>query len=357
VTENSEATAAPSSEAWARTLGIPTAAIELYRSTDVIDLHIDSFIWQRTLGYDLTKRHRAPLWGALLGQVDFPRILEAEISGATWVITTNPVREAADRASQLAENLDELSRTFQRAAAHVQLVTNGREYDAARAAGKHAAFVGIQGGNALDLSLADVLRLCDGRILRITLVHLSSSRIGSTSSPMRLRDTGLSAFGARMVEALNERRVLVDLAHISAQGFWAACDAHARDMPFLVTHTGVSGVYRHWRNLDDAQIQAVARSGGVVGIMYHSPFLGDRPWAGRVLTVARHLQHVWRIGGEDTPALGSDWDGSIITPRDMPTCLELPRLVAALIELKIPERAIQKMLGQNFLRVVRQVRG
>jgi membrane dipeptidase len=156
---------------------------------------------------------------------------------------------------------------------------------------------------------------------------------------------------------LNERQVLVDLAHISAQGFWAACDAHARHVPFVVTHTGVSGVHRHWRNLDDAQIRAVARSGGVVGIMYHAPFLGDRPWNGRVDTVARHLEHVLRVAGEDTPALGSDWDGSIITPRDMPTCLELPRLVAALMARNIPERAIKKMLGQNFLRVVREVRG
>ena len=345
-----------SSEAWAAELGIATGAIELYRSTEVVDLHIDSFIWQRMLGYDLTKRHRAPLWGAFLGQVDFPRILAAEISGATWIITTNPVREAADRAATLARNLDELCRTFARVPERFQVVTNAREYQAARSAGKHAAFLGIQGGNALDLSLEDMARLCDGRILRVTLVHLSSSRIGSTSSPMRLRDTGLSAFGASMVELLNERRVLVDLAHISAQGFWAACEAHAKHIPFVVTHTGVSGVYPHWRNLDDDQIRAVARSGGVVGIMYHAPFLGDRPWAGRVDTVARHIEHVYNVAGEDTPALGSDWDGSIITPRDMPTCLELPRLVAALQKRAVPERAIQKILGQNFLRVVREVR-
>jgi len=174
---------------------------------------------------------------------------------------------------------------------------------------------------------------------------------------MRLSDAGLSAFGAQMVELLNERKVLVDLAHISERGFWTACEAHAKDVPFVVTHTGVSGVHRHWRNLDDAQIRAVARSGGVVGIMYHAPFLGDRPWNGRVDTIARHLEHVWHVAGEDTPALGSDWDGSIITPRDMPTCLELPRLVAALMARNIPERVIQKMLGQNFLRVVRAVRG
>ena len=348
-----------SSESWARELGIPTAAVELYRSTDVIDLHIDSFIWQRTFGYDLSRRHRAPplLGGAFLGQVDFPRILQAEISGATWVITTNPVREPADRVRVFETNLNELERTFQRNAEHFRLVTSAREYDAARAAGKHAAFVGIQGGNALDLNLSEMARLCDGRVLRITLVHLSSSRIGSTSSPLRLQDSGLSAFGAQVVELLNERRVLVDLAHISARGFWAACEAHAKDVPFVVTHTGVSGVFRHWRNLDDDQIRAVARSGGVVGIMYHAPFLGDRPWAGRVDTIARHLEHVLNVGGEDTPALGSDWDGSIITPRDMPTCLELPRLVAALSRRGVSDSAIAKILGKNFLRVVRQVRG
>lgn len=346
-----------SAEAWGAELGVSPSAIELYRSSEVVDLHIDSFIWQRTFGYDLTRRHRAPLFGAFFGQVDFPRILAAEISGATWVITTNPVRDAADRAETFERNLDELCRTFARASDHFQVVTNEAEYRAARSAGKHAAFLGIQGGNALDSNLDELARLCDGRVLRITLVHLSSSRIGSTSSPLRFYDTGLSAFGARMVELLNERRVLVDLAHISARGFWAACEAHARDVPFIVTHTGVSGVHRHWRNLDDAQIRAVARSGGVVGIMYHAPFLGDRPWAGRVDTVARHLEHVFNVAGEDTPALGSDWDGSIITPRDMPTCLELPRLVAALQKRALPERAIKKILGENFLRVVREVRG
>ena len=346
-----------SSADWARELGIPLAAIELYRASEVLDLHVDSFIWQRTLGYDLTQRHRPPLGGAFLGQVDFPRILEAELSGATWVITTNPLREPADRARAFEANLNDLCRTFERVPSQFQVVTNAREYEAARAAGKHAAFIGIQGGNALDLGLDEMARLCDGRVLRVTLVHLSSSRIGSTSSPMRLRDSGLSAFGAQMVELLNERKVLVDLAHISARGFWASCDAHAKDVPFVVTHTGVSGVHRHWRNLDDDQIRAVARSGGVVGIMYHAPFLGDRPWAGKVDTVARHIAHVVDVAGEDTPALGSDWDGAIIPPRDMPTCLELPRLVAALSARGLKDGAIQKILGRNFLRVVRQVRG
>ena len=89
------------SEDWALELGIPSHAVELYRDSDVIDLHIDSFIWQRTLGYDLSKRHRPPLWGAFLGQVDFPRIL-AHQSCRSYVKVPGPIcpsRYVFDRCS------------------------------------------------------------------------------------------------------------------------------------------------------------------------------------------------------------------------------------------------------------------
>jgi membrane dipeptidase len=254
-------------------------------------------------------------------------------------------------------NLGELALQFARAADEFELVTDAREYRAARAAGKHAAFVGVQGGNAADITLAEAERLFDRRVLRVTLVHLSSSRIGSTSSPLKLRDGGLGPLGTGLIEILNRGRVLVDLAHIGKTGFWQAVDAHAPDLPFIVSHTGVSGVHRHWRNLDDAQLRAVANSGGVVGIMNHAPFLGDRLWSGRAESIVRHLEHVAKVAGEATPALGSDWDGAIVTPRDMPTCLELPRLVQIMLERRWSEDRIRAALGLNFLRMLDAARG
>src|SRR5687768_6617404 len=95
-------------EAWAKSLGISRAAIDLYLASDVIDLHIDSFIWTRVFGYDLTKRHDDGLLRAsFYSQVDFPRILEAQITGATWIITTNPARVGLERQSTFVENLTE----------------------------------------------------------------------------------------------------------------------------------------------------------------------------------------------------------------------------------------------------------
>ena len=81
--------------AWARALGIPREAVELYLASEVIDQHVDTFIWHRVFGYDLTRRHGAGPFGArLLGQADFPRVREAAIGGAVWVVTTNPLRPA-----------------------------------------------------------------------------------------------------------------------------------------------------------------------------------------------------------------------------------------------------------------------
>src|SRR5690606_37545040 len=220
------------------------------------------------------------------------------------------------------------------------------DYRAARAADKHAAFIGIQGGNALDAS--DALdTFARGLVLRVTLVHLSTSSLGSTSAPGWKGDGRLTPHGIETVRALDARRVFVDLAHIDPRGFFDAVEVHDRSLPLMVSHTGVSSVTPHWRNLDDAQLRAIAETGGVVGVMYQSSFLGDRLLAGRAASIVDHLEHVIHTIGEDHAALGSDWDGMVVTPRDMPTCLELPRLVELMLARRWSPDRIRKVLGGN----------
>lgn len=346
-------------EAWARELGISREAVELYLASDVIDLHVDSFIWHRVGVYDLEKRHGHGLFGArFYSQVDFPRVLEAQLGGATWVITTNPARPAASRAETFVRNLAELRRVFSRVSEQFSLVRNVAEYRAARASGRHAAFIGVQGGNALDVEPEALDHLADGSVLRVTVVHLSSSSLGVTSSPLASRrDTGLTGRGREFVRGLNAKKIFVDLAHISKRGFWDAVEIHDKSQPLMVTHTGVSGVFEHWRNLDDAQLRAIADSGGTIGVMYQSSFLGDPLLGGRAESVVRHLAHIVKTVGADHASLGSDWDGAIWPPRDMPTCLELPRLVQLMLDAGMDSDTIQKILGRSFLRTVEALRG
>jgi membrane dipeptidase len=91
--------------------------------------------------------------------------------------------------------------------------------------------------------------------------------------------------------------------------------------------------------------------------MYHAPFLARGFGRKGLDCVCDHVLHVVATVGEDFVSLGSDWDGAIVTPRDMPTCLELPRLVDALLHRGLSPTAIQKLLGGNFLRVLGELRG
>ncbi len=98
---------------WAEALGISREAVDIYLAAQVIDLHIDTFIWTRVFGYDLRRRHGRGLFGArFYGQADLPRLREARVSGGIWSITTNPLRRASRRAPVFGKNLARLEQIF-----------------------------------------------------------------------------------------------------------------------------------------------------------------------------------------------------------------------------------------------------
>jgi membrane dipeptidase len=342
--------------AWARRLGVSRAAVDLYLASDVVDLHVDSFIWRRFGVYDPTRRHGGGLFDArFYSHTDVPRLREARVTGALWCITTNPFRTAAGRAAAFTANLARLRDLLASCPDDVTVCRTAADYAAARAADRHAAFIAVQGGNAFGGDRATLARAGDALLL-VTLVHLSTSPVGTSSFPINLRrGAGLTPLGVELVHQLNAQRVFVDLAHINRAGFFDAVAAHDRSQPLIVSHTGLSGVFPHWRNVDDEQLRAVAGTGGVVGVIYEYRFLGDGRSTSANLVVD-HLQHIVRIVGEDHAALGSDWDGLITTPRDMPTCLELPRLVQLMLDRGFGETCIRKILGGNFLRALGQLR-
>jgi membrane dipeptidase len=324
---------------------------------EVIDLHVDSFIWKRLIGYDLCQWHDAgPLSARWFGQSDLPRLRAAGVTGANWVITTNPWRRKRSRLRALVANYTSLCQELTRPEAQAQVVGGYAEYSAARANGKHAAFIAVQGGNAFS-DPESVKAFPFERLLRVTLLHLTDSDLGHTSSPLgRPSSAGLLPRGRQLVSELEQHGVLIDLAHASKTTFWDCVATHDHQRPLLVSHTGFSAVTPHWRNLDDDQAEAIADSGGLIGVLYHGPFLGDGPWGGTVRSAARHIAHGVRRFGAEHISLGSDWDGLIATPLDMPTCLELPRLVQALLDLELSETTIAGVLGANFLGLLSRIR-
>jgi len=345
-------------DGWAGRLGISREAVEIYAAADVIDLHIESFIWTRVWGYDLSRRHGRGLLGArLYSQVDFPRLLEAGMTGAVWSIATNPLRRQARRSSVCLKNIHRLRGIIEAQGGHLQLVTDASGYQRARQAGKVACWLALQGGNGLDSDPDDLQRIPDQCISRITLVHLSRSTLGGSSSPPQKNRVGLTAAGQDFVRTMNHQRILLDLAHISPRGFDQALEVHDPSQPAIVSHTGARAVHDSWRNLDDQQVRAIADTGGVIGVIFHCYFLDGSLLGSRADAVVDHLDHLIQTVGEDFVALGSDWDGMIVTPRDMQTVLELPVLVQRMLERGYKAGRIHKILGKNYLRVLRMIRG
>ncbi len=332
-------------------------AMRLLEESGSVDLHLESFIWTRALGYDLTVAHGAgPLRGIFMSQSDLPRLARSGLTASVQSIATMPARTGRGRVKTLVDNVRRLRRIID-STPGFSVVSDTGGYRRARSRGEHACFLAVQGGNAFEKD-TDLDLVEDGLVTRITLVHMSDSGLGRTSNPLGglFRPRGLTAKGAGLVSAMNARRIIVDLAHIHEQGFRDALDVHDRSLPPIVSHTGVRGVHDSWRNLADWQIRAIADRGGVVGVFVHAWALA--PWhrGAGVAKVVEHMEHVICVGGEQCAALGSDLDGLIVPPSDMRSIDRLWVLVERMMDRSWSEKRIRLVLGQNFSRVLADVR-
>lgn len=342
----------------ARELNISSEAVELARASPFLDLHVDSFIWTRIFGYDLNRPHtQSYSLGRFGGHLDFPRAVDAGLSGSLYVITTNPFRRARKRWEVFQKNLRRLNAAIDGSNGAVRVATTYSEYAAAVEDGAHAALPKIQGGNALHPDAGYAHGIEGDAVTCVTVVHLTHSYLGRSSTPLPgWSGPGLTKQGHELVRSLNERRVFVDLAHIHPTTFWDVLRTHDKSQPLIDTHTGCSGVLPHWRNLDDEQLRAIADTGGVIGIIFEPGFLRRPDQANNVERIVDHLAHVVDTVGEDFAAIGSDYDGMIRPPPGLRDGRAFPCLVQSMLDRGWSDLRIRKILGENFLRSFKELR-
>jgi membrane dipeptidase len=354
----SESTAIAPIDRMAARLGVSEEAVAICRRAEVIDLHLDTFIPMRIFGYRLAVRHGLGLLrGRFFGHLDLPRLTDGGLSGGMWSITTNPFRTASGRWRAFQRNLERIRGAIAETGGRLRLARSAAEYREARADGAHACLLAVQGGNCFDAAPGGLAAVVDRSITRVTIVHLLNSALGVSSVPVGKirRARGLTPKGRAFVEQCDAERVFVDLAHIHPDGFWDAVDVHDRSLPLIATHTGVSAVTPHWRNLTDDQLRAIADTGGTVGIIYSTSFVGS-PRAQGGQAVVEHMQHVVDAIGEDFVSIGSDYDGAIIPPADLRSGDSYPRLVQHMLDRRWSIERIEKVLGKNFLRAFEGLR-
>jgi membrane dipeptidase len=163
---------------------------------------------------------------------------------------------------------------------------------------------------------------------------------------------GLSDRGRALVAACAELGNLVDLSHLNEAGFWDV--AGMEPGPLVASHSGAHAVCEASRNLTDAQLDAIGATGGLVGIVYATPFLrpdfaddADTPLA----LIAEHARYVAERIGPEHVALGSDFDGATI-PAELGDVAGLPKLAAALGDAGFDAAEVEAICWRNWRRVL-----
>jgi len=319
----------------------------LHDEVAAIDLHADTPKLMDAFAYDLFRRHQPlPERARYLGHVDVPRMREGGLAAQFFGLWTFPVPRAGC-AQSVHRQIDAVDAATQARPDQIARCRSAAEVRAAKARGQVAALLGIEGGHALEGRLENVETFARRGVRYLGLLHFSVNDIGRPAMGLGRDDAkGLTPFGRRVVAELDRCGVVVDLAHINRKGFFEAL-AITRQPP-IVSHTGVAGVKRHWRNIDDEQIRAVSDRGGVIGVIFAPRFLGGDG----IDAVCDHLFHIISVAGEDAPALGSDYDGMVRPPRGLPDVSALPHLTAALLRRGMSRAAVKKLLSENVLRVL-----
>jgi membrane dipeptidase len=340
---------------------VPGPALDLHDRLTIVDLHADSLLW----GRDLLQRSDR-------GHVDVPRLIDGNVALQVFALPTKVPRHLniernddrtddirlvalvqgwprATWRSLLARAEYQAGRLATMTAAsggRLVLVRSVADLDALlarRAAGERVvgAVLAIEGAHALDGDPANVDRLATAGYRMVGLAHFFDNAFGGSAHG--IDKGGLTAAGRDIVERLEERSILVDLAHASVAVIDDVLAIAKR--PVVASHTGVRGTADNVRNLRDDQLRAIAATGGMVGIGFWPTASGGED----ALSIARAIGHAVAVIGADHVGLGSDFDGAVPVPFDVSG---LGLLTEALLVEGLDEATIAKVMGGSAINLL-----
>lgn len=336
-------------------------ATRLVLSLDFIgDLHSDALLWDRKL-------HKEYYYG----HVDFPRMRKGNAAfQAFTIVTKSPKGQNFD--SNSAESTDmitalsigkgdplhtwfsllnralyqckKLHRHSKKSKEKVLVIKSKKDFEellADRAGGKKTigGMLGIEGGHCLEGKIENFQKLYDAGVRMLGPTHFFDNEMGGSAHG--LRKEGLTTFGFEVMKKMQEKNMIMDLAHSSEKIVDQVLQNYSG--PILTSHTGVDGTYSSLRNLSDRHLRGLAAKGGLVGIAYFPGAIGDEG----VMGIVKAMKYTRDLIGIEHVALGSDFDGSVTTPIDV---TGLPVIVDEMLRQGFSEGEIEAVLGGNLKR-------
>ena len=309
----------------------------------IIDLHCDTILQLMEDKNNLGIR-------ANTLSVDIEKLKEAN-SMAQFFALYIDLKNPTDPLKLCLEMLDKFHREMEINKEDISLATNYTDLLSNQKEGKISAFLTIEEGGALAGELFNLRNFYRLGVRLITLTWNYPNEIGFPNHNFQYKDRGLKSFGRELIIEMNRLGMLIDVSHLSDQGFFDIVELSSQ--PFVASHSNARSIRNHSRNLTDEMIKMLSNHGGVMGINFAGPFLGETDLS-RVEDMVRHIKHITKVGGIDVVSFGTDFDG-IGPPLEIENIGQIHKLIHALEKAGFSQNEIEKITYKNTLRVIKDV--
>lgn len=371
-------------------------AARVHREAIVVDTHDDIPSVMFAGRVDIDK----PLPFA---HTDLPRLRAGGVSALFFSVyvegdlAEHPTPTGGGALRRAIDLVDLTYATVERHPQDLVLATTAEGIRRAKAEGKIAVLMGVEGGHAIESSLGALRTLYRLGCRYMTLTHTNTNTWADSAgggTPAKVVHHGLSPFGEEVVREMQRIGMLVDISHVSDETFWSVMKV--AKAPVIASHSSARALAATPRNLTDDELRAMGKNGGVVMVNFWSNFLSDeyreaakafskkhekeiaKVWAmyrsgdplgaRRALadlrahseplpkvplgTLVDHIEHVAKVAGIDHVGLGSDFDGVDALPEGIEGVDAFPKITLELLRRGHSEEDVKKILGENFLRVM-----
>ncbi|MGJ1317093.1 dipeptidase [Sphingobacterium spiritivorum] len=358
---------------------------QIHKDLIVVDGHNDVIYESIFKGKDIAKR-------LTTGHTDLPRLKEGGVDVQVFAVWSDDKNWKKGAFKHANDQIDALEKMISGNSDQIELAKSSKDIDAILNKGKIAAVIGVEGGNMIESKIENLEKLYDRGVRYLTLtwnynlpwVTAAAIEVKTSSD----KGKGLTAHGKDIIRRMNELGMMVDLSHGGEKTFYDVIATSTK--PILVSHSNAYTLMPHYRNLKDEQLEALKKNGGVIGVNFYSGFL-DPTYTERVRKLYRkhfgdkgnyklsptrqyeklpkklqqeanapmsklleHINYLVKKVGVDHVAIGSDYDGIESPPRELDDVSKFPLLTKALLEQGYSKEDVGKIMGGNFLRLLRE---
>ncbi|MEJ6950612.1 dipeptidase [Natronospora cellulosivora (SeqCode)] len=275
--------------------------------------------------------------------VDLVKMKKANVKIAVFAIFVNPQLPAFDIINRTIELIDLFYSHIEKHS-DILLIKDYQDINKVYSQNKIGIILAIEGGASIfNLSILRVLYKLGIRMLSLT--WNCRNQLADGVSVIK-NSKKISSLGKEVLDEMINMKMILDISHLSRYNFWEIFNNYK--IPLLASHSNVSSLCNHQRNLDDKQIIAIKKSKGLIAINFYPPFLNKNNKVD-INTVVEHIDYIKEIIGVEYIALGTDYDGIEKTPSGLEDISKISNLEYLLREKNYSNNEIKKIYHDNAL--------